>query len=141
MNVLTPAQPQFENAVVSTWLRWVGDVCRLLPIRPQFVLSGNVRDAFLTPTLPGVELRRLSDCLWGFLWSMGFELLLSYERVDGIRVDTAEKPAPDKAMQLLNLGPVNGVVAMTNLDPLGNIARCLVDLKSPWAVDGGITMI
>ncbi|MEJ2376492.1 MAG: hypothetical protein P8Y71_14100, partial [Pseudolabrys sp.] len=77
----------------------------MLPIRSQFVLSGNVRDTFLTPTPAGVRLQGLTDCLWGFLRSMGFEFLLIYDRVDGIRVHPAEKPLQDKAMQLLNLGP------------------------------------
>jgi ATP-dependent Clp protease ATP-binding subunit ClpB len=133
MNVLPPAQPQFESAVVSAWPRWVGEIHRLLPIRSQFVLSGNVRDLFLTPAPSGVQLQSLIDCLLGFLRSMGFEFLLIYDRVDGIRVHPAETPVQDKAMQLLNLSPVNGIVPMTNLDSLGNVARRLVDLKSPRA--------
>ena len=133
MNVMPAAQPQFENAVVSTWPRWVGEIHRLLPIRSQFVLSGNVRDVFLAPTPSGERLQSLTDCLWGFLRSMGFEFLLIYDRVDGIRAFPAEKPVQGKATQLFNLSPVNGAVAMTNLDSLGNIARRLADLKSARA--------
>ena len=133
MNALAPAQPHFENAAISIWPRWVGEIHRLLPIRSQFVLSGNVRDAFLTPTSSGVRLQGMIDCLWGFLQSMGYEFLLIYDRVDGMRVHPPEKAVQDKALQLLNLGPANGVMAMTNLDSLGNIARRLVDLKSARA--------
>ncbi|MEJ2435222.1 MAG: hypothetical protein P8Y53_19505, partial [Pseudolabrys sp.] len=78
MSVLPPARPKFEKAVISTWPRWVGEIHRMLPIRSQFVLSGNVRDTCLTPTPAGVRLQGLTDCLWGFLRSMGFEFLLIY---------------------------------------------------------------
>ena len=65
--------------------RWLRDIIRLLPIRPQFVLSGNIRDSFLIPVKPnGHQILPFRDCLWKGLKPLGFEFLVYYDPVDGI---------------------------------------------------------
>jgi hypothetical protein len=133
MSALAAQHAKPGGATRASWPRWVGEIHRLLPIRSQFVLSGNVRDLFLTPGASGTQLKPLIDCLWPSLESAGFEFLVVYDRVDGLRVHPALKPLQDKATQLLNLSLVDGVMAVTNLDTLAAVARRLVRLKQARA--------
>lgn len=70
----------------SAWPRCVLDLYRLLPVRSQFVLTGNVRDVYLTPTEDGAVLQPLLDCLWEALRVRGYGFLLVHDRTDGVRV-------------------------------------------------------
>ena len=70
--------------------RWLRDLERLLPIRPQFVVSGNIRDHFLTP-LDGVQPDSaltpapLVRCLWTTLQRQDYRFLLIFDPVEGLR--------------------------------------------------------
>ena len=75
MSALAAQHPKPGGATRASWPRWVEEIHRLLPIRSQFVLSGNVRDLFLTPSASGTQLKPLIDCLWPSLESAGFEFL------------------------------------------------------------------
>lgn len=67
--------------------RWLVDIDRMLPIRSQFVLSGNVRDVYVTPGAAGIEVRaHLLECLWFHLRPRGFECVVVYDPVDGLSV-------------------------------------------------------
>ncbi len=81
-----------EISEQSTYPQWVQDIERLIPIRAQFLLSGHIRDRFLTPTPAGLTLSTVLNCLWSYLESKQFTYMLVYDSVDGIRVfpDTAE---------------------------------------------------
>ena len=41
---------------MDTAPRWIRDLARLLPIRSQIVLAGNIRDSFPTPHAAGTTL-------------------------------------------------------------------------------------
>ena len=41
--------------------RWLRDIFRFLPVKSQFVLSGNVRDKFPFPVGSACSLRRLDS--------------------------------------------------------------------------------
>ena len=68
------------------WPRWLADIHRLLGIAPQFVLSGQIRDIVLTPIDGEYVLLPLLDALWEALAPRGYQFLLVYDRVDGVRV-------------------------------------------------------
>lgn len=77
----------------QSWPVWVEDLNRSLFVRSHFVLSGNIHDVYLTPLDGRVAMLGLKDCLWAAMVEQGFELLVVYDRLDGIRVfpDTPEK--------------------------------------------------
>ena len=75
-----------KTVAKQTWPRWINDIERLLPIRSQFILTGNIRDVFLTPSAEGAYLSPLLSCLATFLEREGFQFVLIYDRIDGIRV-------------------------------------------------------
>ena len=81
-----------DAAEAAVQPQWIEDIDRLLAIRPQIVLSGNIRDRFLTPTQSGLSLASVIPCLWALCAGKGFKFLLIYDRVDGIKVypDTPE---------------------------------------------------
>ncbi|MDR2636750.1 MAG: AAA family ATPase [Zoogloeaceae bacterium] len=102
MNASNDSSQTSQTAIPTP--RWARDLERLLPIRAQFIVSGNIRDHFLIPLARGVvtpaPLRR---CLWQVLVRQGFQLLLVYDPVEGIRPYPQEKAAEDLAVRLFKL--------------------------------------
>jgi len=52
--------------------RWLQDLQRLLAIRSQFVISGSIRDSFLTPVGESQALVPLARALWETLKQRDF---------------------------------------------------------------------
>ena len=63
--------------------RWARDLYRLLPIKSQFILSGNIRDTFLMANEKGeYSTVSLLDLLWKVLQSYGFKRLEVFDPID-----------------------------------------------------------
>ncbi len=95
--------------------RWLGDLQRLLPIRSQFVLSGNIRDSFLTAP-PGNNgnsnvstLAPLLRALWGALAGLGYEFLLVFDPIEGLRPYPNDPAVAACATKLFDLKLQGGV--------------------------------
>src|SRR4051812_26867247 len=97
--------------------RWIRDLTRLTSIRAQFVVSGNIRDSFLTPLERGVTLAPLLRCLWVHLSRLDYRFLLVYDPVEGLRPYPNEPAAVQQATRLFDLKLVDGVmpVSLENL--------------------------
>lgn len=93
--------------------RWLQDLERLLPIRSQFVISGNIRDSFLTALPSGAAMVPLLRALWESLKKRGFQFLLVIDPVDGVRVYPDEAAAREQAVKLFELKLVNGAQVMS----------------------------
>ncbi|MEO7107375.1 MAG: AAA family ATPase [Rhodoferax sp.] len=92
--------------------RWIQDLERLLPIRSQFVVSGNIRDSFLTP-MRGTDtltLAPLLRCLWSSLSALGYRCMLVYDPIEGLRPYPNEPAVVELATRLFNLKLQNGVM-------------------------------
>ena len=116
----------------SSLPKWIGDVERLLPIRAQFVLAGNIRDVFVLPTESGAVLAPFLSCLWSCLMSKGYEFLLVYDRIDGLRIHPADAALQARAAELLELKFQSGVMACSP-ESLLVIARRLTAMKGTRA--------
>ena len=75
--------------------RWLRDLLRFLPLKSQFVLSGNVRDLQLSQVNGTIAAQPLMATLAKELQQAGFADVLGYDPVAGFRVLTA--PADDPA--------------------------------------------
>ena len=117
-----------NKASKQVWPRWINDIERLLPIRSQFILTGSVRDVFLTPSQGGSYLAPLLSCLWTWLEREGFQFILVYDRMDGIRLMPQTAAAQEKASQLLGIKLHDGVMP-SNLDTLETIVRKAATLR------------
>jgi len=104
--------------------RWLADLERLLPIRSQFVISGNIRDSFLTPVPGGQALAPLLRALWAQLSAQGFKCLLVFDPADGVRAYPNEPPVRELAERLFDLRLASGP-QMISLESLGNLMRAL----------------
>lgn len=93
--------------------RWLQDLDRLLPIRSQFVLAGNIRDSFLTLSPAGPTLAPLLRCLWHSLLAQGFRVLLVFDQVEGLRVYPNEPAVVELATRLYDLKLQDGVMPMS----------------------------
>ena len=66
--------------------RWLRDLIRFLPLRSQFVLSGNVRDLQIHEPAPGeVTAVPLATILVDQLRKAGYQRIVTFDPVAGFR--------------------------------------------------------
>ncbi|MEY2633641.1 MAG: hypothetical protein RIR00_2295 [Pseudomonadota bacterium] len=104
--------------------RWLRDLERLLPIRSQFILSGNIRDSFLAPLPGGPALVPLLRALWETLKAQGYACLLVHDPADGIRVYPNEAQPRELAERLFELKLASGSQPIS-LESLGKLMQNL----------------
>ena len=104
--------------------RWLSDFERLLPIRSQFAVSGNIRDSFLVQLASGPALVPLLRALWELLKSRGYRCLLVYDPPDGVRVYPNEPEPRELAERLFDL-KLGGGAQMISLETLANLMKNL----------------
>ncbi|MDP2829433.1 MAG: AAA family ATPase [Sulfuricellaceae bacterium] len=125
---------------MNTSPRWIRDIERLLPIRSQYIVAGNIRDSFLTPFQSNLTLAPLTRCLWTALQAQDCKFLLIYNPVEGLRPYPNEPEVIELASRLFSLKLQDGVMP-TSLEGLTGImekvaaqreARCglLIDFAS-----------
>ncbi len=108
--------------------RFVTDLTRLLPIRSQFVLAGNIRDSFLIPVDNGVTLAPLLRCLWANLARLDYKFLLVFDPVDGLRPYPNEPAAVELATKLFELKLADGAMP-TSLENLVAVMRKVASMR------------
>jgi len=103
--------------------RWIADLTRLTPIRSQFVLSGNIRDTFLTPFEGTVTLAPLLRCLWAHLAPLDYKFLLVYDPVEGLRPYPNEPQVVELATKLFDLKLADGAMPMSLENLVGTMRK------------------
>ena len=89
--------------------RWLRDLLRFLPLRSQFVLSGNTRDLQMHEIAPGeVTATPLSRVLPDRLKEAGYARIASFDLLNGFR---GIEPADGSFLTQLGLTPTNGAAA------------------------------
>ncbi len=67
--------------------RWARDLLRFLPLKSQFVLSGNIRDLQACEVAPGtVTAQSFNQALCDALLNSGYAQVVSWDPVAGFRV-------------------------------------------------------
>jgi hypothetical protein len=119
--------------------RWLRDVSRFLPLKPQFVISGNVRDLQLCELSAGLIVTLpLLQTLVVELRAYGFSQVISYDIVTGFRVvglPGEDTSASSEVLTQLGLQPANGI-ASTGIDLFSETVQRLVQRN-----DGPIALI
>lgn len=84
---------------------WLQDIARFLPIRSQFVLTGNIHDFYLIPSETGFVPLSFKDALWALLEVSGYQAMLLYDRFDSFQVypSTKETVATLRAVSGLDI--------------------------------------
>jgi energy-coupling factor transporter ATP-binding protein EcfA2 len=126
------------NATVYERPRWLRDVLRFLPLKPQFMLSGNVRDLQLCELNSGQILTLpLPQTLAAELRAYGFSQVIGYDVVTGFRViglPGEDTSASSELLTQLGLQPANGV-APAGIDLFSETVQRLVQRNdSPIAL-------
>lgn len=79
--------------------RWLRDLLRFLPLKSQFVLSGNVRDLQASEVAPGiVTALPLDACLRDALRDAGFGHVLMWNPLTGFSV--LDRPGEDPWLRI-----------------------------------------
>lgn len=104
--------------------RWLADLERLLPIRSQFAVSGDIRDSFIVPMASGTALVPLIRAAWETLKKRGYRFFLVYDPADGVRVYPDEPAERELATRLFDLKLSNGC-QMVSLETLAGIMKKL----------------
>jgi energy-coupling factor transporter ATP-binding protein EcfA2 len=119
--------------------RWLRDLQRFLPLKSQFVLTGNVRDLQALEAIPGqMTAASLMTALATELVASGYQHVVSYEPTTGFRMaDTLSGTPPDGDAVLSRLGltPTNGI-APAGLDLLTSTLERIVSFD-----DGPIALV
>ncbi|MDN7488667.1 MULTISPECIES: AAA family ATPase [Burkholderia] len=114
--------------------RWLRDLLRFLPLKSQFVLSGNVRDLQACEVAPDVvTAQSLVNTLGDNLREAGYAQLVVWNPVSGFTVpDSRVSPTepPDETLRRLGLTPVDGT-APGGIDVLTACIERLVALPGP----------
>lgn len=114
--------------------KWLADITRLLPVRSQFVLSGEIRDLVLLRSHDTSAPVPLLRALWTSLQALGYEFILVHDRVDGVRVYPAEREVIARATGLLpEVGLQNGRAPVQLDGTLVETMRSVVNLRQARA--------
>ena len=109
--------------------RWQRDVTRFLPLKPQLVLSGNVRDMQLSALGSGVAALSLTAVLAETLFQAGYGRVVSYDPVGGFRAvpRSGDEPKAGTAfLERLGLTPGADGHAAAGLDLFAETLERLV---------------
>ena len=105
--------------------RWVRDLTRFLHLKPQFVLSGNIRDHQISEAAPGqVTTRPLIEVLASELRAGGYSSIVTYDPLNGFGVVTGASDMPENGAALLHslsLQPGTAGYAPAGLDLFANV--------------------
>lgn len=111
--------------------RWLKDLQRFLPLKSQFVLTGNIRDLQTVETAPGaIAAVPLITLLATELAAAGYVHVLAYEPTSGFRIAEPLSGAPiggDALMSRVGLTPAN-VIAPAGPDLLASTLERIVSL-------------
>jgi hypothetical protein len=103
--IIVSINPQYEKP------RWLRDLIRFLPLKSQFVLSGNIRDHQISDIGTGVVAQPLVQHLAMELRAAGFAQVVAYDPVAGFRTAANPGEPPNAGMDTLSrlgLMPANG---------------------------------
>lgn len=105
--------------------RWVRDLTRFLHLKPQFVLSGNIRDHQISETAPGqVTTRPLIEVLASELRADGYCSVVTYDPLNGFGIVSGASDTPEMGATVLHglgLQPGTGGYAPAGLDLFANV--------------------
>ncbi|MEN8503599.1 MULTISPECIES: AAA family ATPase [Paraburkholderia] len=114
--------------------RWLRDMLRFLPLKSQFVLSGNVRDLQACEVAPGlVTAQPLVSTLADNLREAGYAQLVVWNPVSGFTIPEDRVPSlerSDETLQSLGLTPVGGA-APGGIDALAACLERLTAMTGP----------
>ncbi|MBM4245254.1 MAG: ATP-dependent Clp protease ATP-binding subunit [Deltaproteobacteria bacterium] len=127
--------PAGEPAVEKP--RWLRDLVRFLPLKSQFVLSGNIRDLQLAEFPAGsgqaVPLP-LVECLCEELRAFGYTSVIAYDPLTGFRVlprpGQQRDASADTLLTELGLQPADGF-APAGLELFAETLRRIVEREGP----------
>ena len=108
--------------------RWVLDMERLLSIRSQFVISGNIRDNFIVRMQEKYTLVPMLRCLWVALNRIDYRLMLVYDPIEGIRPYPNEPAVVELASKLFDLKLQDGVMPVS-LENLSMLMRRVAEMR------------
>jgi energy-coupling factor transporter ATP-binding protein EcfA2 len=110
--------------------RWVRDLIRFLHLKPQFVLSGNVRDYQVAEATPGqIIARPLVDVLAAELFADGYAAVVTYDVVNGFQAlphNGQDTSAAAAVLNSLGLVPGNNGKAPAGLELFAETLERLV---------------
>lgn len=107
--------------------RWLRDLLRFLPLRSQFVFSGNTRDLQMHPVAGEITATPLSRVLPDVLKEAGYARVAYFDLLNGFRdVD----PSEGNYLSQLGLTPTNGA-ALGGIDLLSSTLEKHVRAEGP----------
>ena len=129
-------EPPQSLSTGSVKPRWLRDLVRFLPLKSQFVLSGNVLDLQAYEVAAGsISVIPLQAAVARELYSFGYETVLSVDRVRG-PMSLSNLGMPQPASEVLNrLGIELEATCSPSLNQLGHLLeRVVLSTGTPIAL-------
>ncbi len=109
--------------------RWMRDLERFLPLKSQFILSGNVRDLNILSQADGqLTPLLLSDALTAELKRAGYHQILLFDQLHGFSGPADGRDEAEVLTRLVGLTPTNGKAA-AGIDSLSATLERFVELQ------------
>jgi hypothetical protein len=108
------------DTIDQTLPGWLQELRTGLPIRSQFVVSGNLRDVFPVRRGHGLAFLPADQALWSMLRGRGYAGLLKYDPVDGVKLHQECPPELAGALRRAGIDPEH---AGHDLDALAGLLR------------------
>lgn len=110
--------------------KWLSDLLRFLPLKSQFILSGNIHDLQIENKESGAVVRSLNSCLNRELLAYGYSQVLCYDFINGFKgIDlvpgTQGYNDLENLMKQLGLQPINGC-ASAGIELFGEVLENLI---------------
>lgn len=110
--------------------RWYRDLARFLPLKSQFILTGNVRDIQVSVTCGQLSWFRIDSLLSLELIEYGYDHVLAYNPLNGIRV-LASKDENANQDELLSQLSISQYSLPFNVDELTKAMANVVQYDGP----------
>jgi energy-coupling factor transporter ATP-binding protein EcfA2 len=75
-----------DQARPAPWPSWLEELDDFLIVHPQLVFAGNIHDVYLVPNGGDLASQKLAEAVSTRLVGLGFDLVLSYDRVDRLKL-------------------------------------------------------
>ena len=129
MNIADPAITSETPLALPVWMQ---ELKIGLPVRAQFVLSGNLRDVF--PTSSGRFLHGF-DAIWSILSARKYQALLVFDPVDGLRLHAAAAPDVEARLKAAGVDFTETSTSLENLSQQIALIASLRDIPVALAID------
>jgi len=119
---ITPVETERQLTLTSK-PKWMRDIQTLLPIRAQFILSGNIRDGVTFEINDNAVIYPFNQALNYLLDELGYDAMLTWDIVDGLSIECEDEEIKKCILSSLNTN--EGSLNSITIEQLGGVIQTI----------------